>query len=208
MKQMGTINKSAMEFSRSATVFMQKISNHLQGFNISGLSYVKTFRDGKRLYISSLQNWSEFYIEKNLQDNLNSMEMYLPPTYVQQFSWEGLKNNKVMDSFREFGVRNALVLLEHSKEYVELFSFVTNFNKPQIDLLNKLPFLREFIKNFKLKAADLIDTTDKRKLISPTSGISFDVIQHPSYVQQEKICDFLNYLEQAEFPRKAKVYYN
>lgn len=204
MTHVDQINTTALEFSRSATSFMQKMLEPIRCLNICGFHFVKVYRDGKRMHISSMENWTEIYLTKRIQDSVGSMEFYLPPTYIQQFSWEGLKNSKLLEALREFGVGNELSIVEHHRDFVDSFIFTKPVYNPRIDMFHKLSFMKDFIKDFKIKAADIIDSSDKRKLISPSPGISFKKIECPSYVQTEKICDFLNYLEQAEYPRCLK----
>jgi hypothetical protein len=186
-------NKTALEFNKSSASRMREISVILYNHGITQFTFCRSFKDGKRLYLSCDPQWVEYYLKNNFQDYLEHLEHYIPPVDIKYSFWAGFKGDKVFDALYDYKIGHGFAIYEHHKEYVDQFDFAThreNYLMTNFYLKNMI-FLEEFIKNFKIKAHDLINSPNQSKLIIPSKGLSFQDVTYKSFITEDKINSFM-----------------
>lgn len=198
MSRLDLANRQALQFNKSAAPRMKEIGRILYSFGITMFTFCRSFRDGKRLYLSCDPQWVEYYLKNKFQDHLEHVEHYLPPADIKYSFWDGFKGDKVFDALYEHEVGHGFAIYEHYDQYVDQFDFATyrgNYRMTDFYLKNIL-LLEEFIKNFKIKAADLINSSDQSKLVVPSKELCFQNVPYQSFIAEDNIENFMQHILQ------------
>ena len=173
MKQsINTDNKSALEFNQEISKLLQQLCTPLFPYGVKYFTYSRTFKDGKKLYISNNHEWVKLYVKNSFQDDIDHLDHYLPPPDIKRALWTGFKRDKVFDAAYNYNCWNGFSLYEHHKNYVDLFDFFSDREPQNIEnfYINNIFFLECFInefKKFKKKISKITDLTDESKFIFP-----------------------------------------
>lgn len=148
-------------------------------FKINGFSYSRVFPDGSRSELwSDVQAlnhtfFSKKYISKIYTPDLykNNEKMLLLEEKIPFFKEDVQENyiNQIYDQKILFNHDKPFIIIDKGIEMVEYFIFyISNDSNFYYNFyLNHLDHMRTFIRNFKIKAASLINKADKNKVVMP-----------------------------------------
>lgn len=132
--------------------------------------YVKVFSNGEYITLCNDSRWVEHYLlhdyYKLAYYENNSLAWEKAPSI---FLWLPFDNELLSDAKNYYDIDHGVTLLEKNKSYCELFHFASNRQGGSAInfYLNYEDTLKRFIAYFKFKAAKLISTVEKQKIIIP-----------------------------------------
>lgn len=190
-------NISALQFNLESAKTMASIYEPLlkKELGIVTFTYCRTFNNGTRLYLCSCSEWVKHYIEQKFQDDISHQASYTPADNISYSLWTGFKNDNIYDSLRErFDLWNGLCLYERHEDYIDYFDFSahTDYSQSINYCINNIDKLLMLIKDFKKNAAELIDPTDKKKLMVSKSWNLFNEVSKNSLLAPNKTKKFLD----------------
>ncbi len=190
-------NLSAVQFSLESAKTMEDACSHIidNDVGIINFTYCRTFNNGTRLYLCDHSEWIKHYINNSLHEDIAHCEFYTPGNDLKYTLWTGFKEDKVFSAGRDFcNWWYDLIIYERNQNYIDYFNFISHTDNPQIInyYLNNLDKLKQKVQIFKEKASDLIDPTDKRKLIVSKHWKSFDKLPKNPLFDPHKTADFIN----------------
>lgn len=213
-------NIKTLEFNRNSKQRMEEILQPLKQYGIIAVTFMRTFLDGKRHYLSSDIGWVEKYLNHNLIDNVDHMEHYLAPTHTRYALWNSLNQDEVFDFLATIGHGNGFSIYEHHDTYVNQFDFTSSPDNPGINefYIKNIPLFEEHINNFKQQGSDLIGLENNDRFFIPKKKFDFKKMQLNNFIQKENIDKFMdcisinrgrkfflyNSLKQSLFPFSAK----
>lgn len=189
-------NRSALQFNIESEMIMSDICKSIldKEIGITNFTYCRTFNNGTRLYLCDNSEWVRHYLSNNFQEDLEHLEFYTPGNDLKYALWTAFKEDRVLSSLRNhFNLWYGFNIYEKHEDYIDIFDFVSHTNNHQITnyYLNNLDTLNNKVKYFKEKAADLIDPTDKRKLMVSKNWKPFSELSKNSLFDSKRINDFM-----------------
>lgn len=188
-------NRSVLAFNQGSSIVMKAICDpFFKQFNLTKFTYCRSFYSGERLYLSSHLDWVKHYIAHNFQNDIQHMIYYKPPEDINYALWSGFDMDKVFSAFYDFDIWHGFTVYERDKEYIDLFDFATHRdNYYATDLyLNNQHLFHDFIKIFKQKATELIDTSDHEKLLLPIVSPILTDVPPNLLVEAQKVKNFID----------------
>lgn len=191
-------NISAYQYAKAIYARYTDIVKPLSYLGIDHFGYMKIFKNGSylalnddlnymRAYFSTIKNQGEFF--KTELCPIAELKYTMVPTVIDEFS---RKQDPIMHLAYDFNIWNIFCIYRcDATDFAEVFCFATGKDR-QIDskfYLDNILLLEQFIKYFKQQAADLIDTTDKRKLAYFDERFNFDA---GCTIEKHKIHEFLD----------------
>lgn len=148
----------------------EKLFQHFNDAKISSFGYVKIFNDGKWFCVSHNKQWVEYFFnqafinesfQKSIFDEINNSSRYL-----LYFNKEEELKIPMYAAAYKFNMWQGFNIYKREENYVEYCWFHGNRNSPNLDnfYINHINELEHFFLYFKSEAADIIDTSDQRKL--------------------------------------------
>jgi DNA-binding CsgD family transcriptional regulator len=198
-------NISAYQYAECISARYNNIIKPLSYLGIDHFGYMKIFKNGSYLglndnidymqkYLSIIKNTGVFFGTD--WRCLNQTKYTMVPTSIDGFS---KKKDPIMHLAYDFNIWNIFCIYKFdSVDFAEVFCFATGKDK-QIDskfYLDNILLLEQFIKYFKQQAADLIDTTDQRKLAYFEERFNFDA---GCTIEKHKIHAFLDKISVGDF---------
>ncbi len=188
-------NLSALQFNIESFAATEQACQHIidKQIGIISFAYCRTFNNGTRLYLSNNPEWVKHYISHNFQEDVAHQESYAPSGNLKYALWTGFKEDQVFASLRDhFNLWHGFTIYERHQDYVDLFDFISYKDNPQIInyYLHNLDTLDQHVQEFKEKAIDLIDPSDKRKLMVLKNWKFFEEIKSNSLLDPEKAKNF------------------
>jgi hypothetical protein len=190
MEHIDLQNKSVLNFNQKAKARMNTLCHPLWKAGFTMFTFCRSFKDGKRLYLSSNEKWVEHYLKNNLQDNCDHLEHYLPPQDIIYGFWDAFKGDKVFDALHSRNFGHGFCIYEHYEDYVDQFDFAAHRDNYLMSnfYLQNIFFLETFIKEFKIKAFDLINNDVEKKLIIPSRPLT---VKYRSFITYDKVENFM-----------------
>jgi DNA-binding CsgD family transcriptional regulator len=144
----------AIAYAKAMRQKMQAIARPLfLNTEINSFSYIKFFKDGTVLNLSTDMQWIEFRFEAQIpyrilfEDHLKGLKLNQPHIYL----WPTKANSPLLAALKSFEIWNGCNIYITNKEYIEVFSFasaVENINL-QNYCINHFDLLKGFIVSFK-----------------------------------------------------------
>lgn len=160
--------QSLPEYDRMVR-FTRLLENH---FGIGHFWYSRISNQGAYSYLGSNPAWDEYAFENQLHKkaspcishpNLRSRGLHLDGITASE-EWQ-----EVLDTAqKKFNLHFSLTLANDYDEGVEQIGFATLFPNSEEKLLNELPLLQQFIKEFKKRHSKLLQTVTERAVDLPT----------------------------------------
>lgn len=193
MDNTNILNLLALEFNKSAQMRMNELCCPLHQYGIYMFNFVRTYYDGKRIYLSTDSRWVEHYLTNNFQDNLEHMAYYLAPPDIKYSFWISFKRDDIFESLYEYGIDHGFTIFEHHPHHVDQFGFSTYRNKSTLQdfYAKNIHIFEDFIKDFKVKAADLIPLKEEKKLIIPSKKFKAETLRSSPLILPDKIDHFM-----------------
>jgi hypothetical protein len=188
-----TTPRSVLDFNKNLNYLMKHLCSHLHKFGIVDFTYIRAYKDGKRLYLASNLEWLQIYIRNNFQDDWEHIECNAPNHQMKRALWSGFKRDKVFDALYDLNLWNGIYIYESYLDYTDSFSFFSQKEHNQIQnfYLNQYPILEEFIRIFKDKAFDLVHPVTPEKLLIPSKPFFRNRKNVISLTNPEKIKSFM-----------------
>lgn len=189
-------NFSALQFNLDSAAILQHICKPMlrEDLGIVVFNYCRTFHNGTRLYLNTSTEWVKYYIAHRLQDDAEHQETYVSDDNLKYALWSGFKKDKVFSILLDhFGWWHGFTIYEQGEGYVDYFDFAARKECDHIInyYLNNIDLLQAQINDFKIKAADLLDPTDKSKLLVPKKYKTFNKTSQNSLLDPEKASSFM-----------------
>ncbi|MBA3284149.1 MAG: helix-turn-helix transcriptional regulator [Nitrosopumilus sp.] len=142
-------------------------------FKINHFWYYKITHSGNYSYIGTNEAWNEFCFDTPLLKSFTCLRHLecLPKGISLMKAGAKEEYKELLDlAWEKFGVNFNINITNETNDGVEAFGFATNFNDPYADerLLNKLSYLREFIRFFKEHNAKALHFVNENKVHLPT----------------------------------------
>lgn len=190
-------NYSALNFNLDSSQLMGEICKPLlrKDIGIIVFTYCRTFNNGTRLYLCSCPEWVKYYVENNFQDDIAHQSSYAPDDNISYSLWSGFKEDSVYDALRNHFRRwNGFSIYERHAEYVDSFDFTARLESEQAVnyYINNITTLLHLINDFKKASRDLIDPSDKKKLMVSKNWRPFNEIPKNSLLTSDKMKLFMS----------------
>ena len=148
------------------------LQKHLQ---VSHFSFVRIYNNGERAHLSMNADLQEFFYKKFhtyvKRDNLTNNTLGLDTGYIR---WDDMFTHELFSDVREsFDTANGLVLVNKQADYSEL----TFIGSTAADIegteryVTHLDLLEQFLVYFKQRAAHLLATAEKQRILTPATPI-------------------------------------
>jgi len=191
-------------FFLNQAVNINEICNPLKKFGITIFTYLKKFKDGSHINLSSNGRWVEDYYTLNLYQS--SLFEKHPKFYQSGFSlWPCFSNLEVFIHGRDyFDSHYGITAIKQQDDGCEFYFFSGSAKTPWlIDFyLNNLDILERFIIYFKTKANKILELAKKSTIILPTHTENNKLTS-----EETKLYDFYNKLDdlRKEFTTETKL---
>jgi DNA-binding CsgD family transcriptional regulator len=188
------INKSALQFSLSASERIKEICRPLQEcLGISCFGYLRLYNDCRYLFFNNLTNdeFAKKYIEikaldSQFIDGLRAAPLGGPYFYLLSTTTNNLQ--PIMSLYYEYDIWHGFILGYRMKEYCDIFTYAFNRksnDKTQFFCQNS-HLLVKFSNHFLNQAADFIDVNDRRRVAVFSQRFDF------SYAEDQNKNKFLS----------------
>ncbi len=174
---------------------IKQICQPLARINISFFLFVRDYKNGQRIWVTTHGDWTErFYIESLYKHSAFECPatIYTPGHYL----WSTLPGQNVFAMAREFNIDHGITMVTAYPEYYEFFHFGTTPDNPQIlnFYINHRNVLEKFMAYFKDTASDLIKKLEKVPILVPypTRHEKKQILVPNSEIN---VCDFLTEIE-------------
>ena len=142
-------------------------------FGINHFWYYKIDNSGNYSYIGTNEAWNEFCFDTPMLKHFTCLRhpACLPRGISLMKAGAKDEYKKILDfAWEKFAVNFNINITNQTNDGVEAFGFATNFNDPYADerLLNKLSYLREFMRFFKEQNAKTLHFVNENKVHLPT----------------------------------------
>lgn len=192
-------NKSGVSYASSVRPQLMKL---LEPFftclpGQKGFCYIRIMDNGTRLYLHTVENWIDYYVNSGFQDDIKHLKYNVTEKEFKISLWSGYKNDTIIEASHAYDIWHGFSIHERHEGYCEYFDFFThkeNYLFPT-ECLNSLETIKSLIKEFKIKAGSMIDPSDPRKLIVAKKWISFSQIWDSSSLTPEKCQQFFESLK-------------
>ena len=171
-----TPNKVALEFHDSCRERLIELCDPLKYLDISTFAYMKFYENSKYFLLTNHFEMADHYFKSipNYGDNFSE----IVPHSIDRFSryiWPIETTDKIHLELQKFDLIKGVTLYRRVDDYVESWCFIGDSNKNQIHelFLNHEELLWKFAQYFTTMAANLIDTSDPKKLATYKCG--FDI---------------------------------
>lgn len=163
----------------TSSLAVNEIIKPLKQLGITYFSYMRSDPDGGRIYLYSNTEILDSYLKNKyyLRGNKESA----PRNYKDQILlWSTLPNQYEYDeNVRSRGIDHGMFIFEPKGDSLEAFAFATQ--KENVGIINtyltKLDFLKTFTHYFRDKAAALINSAEKSKIILPFHNDKLNFIE-------------------------------
>jgi DNA-binding CsgD family transcriptional regulator len=185
--------KSLKEYNESILTRLQELCEPLNTFDISNFSYAKLTKEQKFFRIGNHERYTNFFFEQVLYDHpdfyrgLRHPEAFSTEKQTLFFLWD--PHGSAQKMRMSLDMWNGISFYFITKDYIEGCAFGGTLQNTGLGdfYLNNLDILKKFFMYFKSAAKDLIDISDKNKILD----ISFqDKTQNPYTINSEKIIEF------------------
>lgn len=167
----------------SSAGYIKQICKPLQFFNIHLFTYLKKFKDGTEINLSTDPQWVSDYYDLSLYET--SQYEAAPGTYETGFKlWPISTDTSVFHHGRTYFDSNyGLTYCLQQSDGCEFFFFsLSSDNYSMLEIcLNNLDLLEKFIVYFKDKASELLKDCEQHKIIVPGC-----VSETPQFVMSDK----------------------
>lgn len=149
-----------------------------QTFGLSTFGYKRIFKDGRYLFLSTNNEWQSYHLYhihnhgnffKNAMAECSSSR---EDSFYRTF-WPSLSSDHFLQSLNHFDMWNGINFYRKKEDSIELWTFSTNAEQHQNpnSYLEMLNHLEHFIAFFNVKACDIIDVSDQKKLARFKDGL-------------------------------------
>lgn len=164
-----TMQLSSNHIFYTSSSAVTEIIKPLNQLGITYFSYMRSDSDGGRIYLYNNTEILDSYLKNKYY--LRGNKEGLPQNYKDQILlWSTLPNQYEYDkNVRARGIDHGMFIFEPKGDSLEAFAFATQKENEGIvnTYLTKLDFLKSFTHYFKEKAAALIKSAEKNKIILP-----------------------------------------
>jgi hypothetical protein len=168
--------------------------NYLAGpifrkFGAQNLVYCKIFDNGKRLYLSTSEDWIKLYCEHNFQDDAGHLVYYVPQDDKQQYSlWSGFAEDAIISACHDLNHYHGFNIHQKREEYYEYLSISTSREDYHLPnrCLNNLEELTGYVDAFRRDSGFILGHQDSRRLICSKTWKPFKDIKDSSFFDKEK----------------------
>jgi len=164
----------------------------LENLNIHYFEYTKLYKSGKRFYITNNQNWLEYFIKNNLQDNMEQNNILWGTNANRYTLWTGLNSNQVLSAYYKHDMWNGIFTHHNSTEDSrDLFAFSSTVQNKNINNLyiNNLDIINKIILIFQRDIYNKLPLENHKYLIN-TNNKSVLKTDSLSEISDEKINQF------------------
>lgn len=199
-------NSSSMKDNHiffSSSINVAEICKPLLNYGIIYFTYTRSYKDGGRIYLTTHPKILSGYI-KNKSYLIGNCEGK-PTSYTSQtILWSTLPEQEVFNkNARKYGVDHGIFIFESKIDYCEIYGFATTKENYFINntYLNKLEQLKKFISYFKDKASDILNKSERSRIILPFNNIQLPCNDNENDIDLEKILFIRNqnfYLSQRQ----------
>lgn len=172
---------------------IEQICSPLKYLGITYFNYVKIYKDGSRIDLSSHLQATEYYYYKNKGYESHTLESDPLSLQTGISLWKSMGDDPTVRVLREeFNIDNGTSIIEKNEDYCEIYYFAsTRENTKILDFyFNHLNVLKLFIYHFKDKAVKIIKQAENNKI-----QMADKLTKEHNKVLMEPSCDdFLNSL--------------
>jgi|GEM_PF-1117427 len=174
------LNKDSYQYTKSVQRLFDQICKPLKELSIDFFSYMRIFKNGQYLlisnnpdlnylYLGTIKSAGEFWTHKISNDNMSTTNEEKSNFFIYSPIINNFDKNKdpVVHLTYDLGIKRGISTYKSEDDYsIENYAFCTReVTDPSLELyLNNYQLLDRFIRYFKDKSQDMIDTSDKRKL--------------------------------------------
>lgn len=205
------MSSDIIKFNKDFSPHLENISDILlKNLDIHFFEYTRLYKTGSRFYISNNQNWFEYFIANNFQDDDDYNQILWGGIKRKYTLWTGLPDNEVLSGYFKNNMWNGLIYsLKNNENYIDLFSFSSTIENKHVnnlyinnkDIIKKVViiFKNEIHKNLPLGDDKfLLKTHDRKNLsVDNTSLISSEMIDN--FYKQTKVGRYYFNMEGLEF---------
>ncbi|RZI45721.1 LuxR C-terminal-related transcriptional regulator [Candidatus Finniella inopinata] len=177
-------NSISVAYNESVQLTLLDICAPLfQTFGLMTFGYKRIFKDGSYLFLSTNTQWQSHHlyeIHNHGQFFKNAMlECADTPEFAfYRTMWPSSPSDHFLQSLNQYGMWNGINFYRKKDDSIELWTFSTNPEQHQdpnsyIKILNHL---ERFIAFFNVKACNIIDVSDKKKLAKFKDGLDLVLI--------------------------------
>lgn len=161
-------------------------------FGIHYLLYVRDYKNGKRLWLTTHGNWTEHFYQHELYQISafeNSFILYKPGYYL----WDALPGQKVFNMAREFNIAHGMTIVTDKQDYYEFFHFATSIdNLPILNFyMNNLDVLQRFMAYFVDQGKKLIHNAYQHMTNVPQPNLAEDHNSNDDFNVHKNVNDFI-----------------
>jgi DNA-binding CsgD family transcriptional regulator len=164
-----TTNKNALEYSLKATRPIESSCHFFTDpLGLTTFGYKRIYDTGRYLFISTNQDWLTYHYQ-TIRDHGTFFKKAMDLAYFNQSyitSWPYKPEDHFLEALNHFGMWYGINFYKRYENYIELFTFSTSENRPNITslYLNTIPYFEKFIKYFKLKNREILNIHDVSNL--------------------------------------------
>ena len=152
---------------------IQKISFPLERYlGITEFTYEKIYKNNSKIKLTNQPEWMSYYYQHHLHLLGNYEKDPLSRVVPGYYLTSTLGAEEVFDKAKAFNIGNGILFVDKSVEYYELYWFTRGFTSENMDnfFITHINLLMKFIPFFKEKAAKIIETAEKERIIRPQIG--------------------------------------
>lgn len=199
--------ESAYKYNKTVLERIKNISMPLsENFGIQLVTYRRFFNNGDLLHLSNSQEWldhSSKYSHWTSHSTLTRIAE-TPSNDSRTYVWEKYpnSNDNVYGALYDFGFFNGATIYEKNANSVEVWAFSGGKDNPDSSLVYTTYFyiLKRFMQYFQDKAKDILDTTDRSKIIPGDPQL----LQVESHEKSQKIDKFIKETQINKYFLKGK----
>jgi len=167
------MNSKIIKFNNDFRPCLSIISDVLlKNLDIHWFEYTRLYKTGNRFYLSNNQNWFEYFLKNNFQDDYDYNNILWSASKRKYTLWVALNDNKVLSGYFKNNMWNGLIYsFRHNDDYIDLFSFSTTIKNKHVNNLyiNNTDIINKAIMFFKNEIYKKLPIGDDKFLLKTHS---------------------------------------
>ncbi len=207
-------NYSAYKYNESILDKLKSICEPLELLGIKAFCYGRLFKDGTYLRLGTNKDWNQ-YVFQNVFSYTPTFQKVINEAEINKFHcflWPlaNYENDTLLSQLYNLNIWHGINVIENLGNSIECYGFAADRYTDNMGnfYLNNKELLEQFIIYFRVKAKDLIDSTNKEKLCFLNSPLE-DYVSLKSE-NEKRIKDYINLIKVARTPvisKEGKVIY-
>lgn len=164
-----------------------------QTFGLSAFGYKRIFKDGRYLFLSTNNQWQSYHLHQ-IHDHGNFFKNAMAECSSSAESsfyrtlWPSSSSDHFLQSLNHYGMWNGINFYRKKGDSIELWTFSTNAEQHQDpnSYMQMLNHLEHFITFFNVKACDIIDVSDQKRLAKFKNGLDLILPEKPEFTLSDK----------------------